>query len=205
MTEPKRSPFAVPVVLGLLDGDPQHGYALYGRIRDELQDVWHVGMNRLYALLIVIERNGLIKGHTERVGLRPSRRVFNITAKGRRLFEHWLHSPSQSMRDMRVDFPPKLYFACRRGPQDVGELIQSQRRACQRELERMSTRLRDIGMHNDYSYRKLIYDFRIGQIHAILDWLSACEAELIVKHVRPPTRASRASRPAHLVRKKKTP
>ena len=48
---PKRSPFAIPVVLGLLDAQPQHGYALFAQVQRDLQDVWHVGMNRLYALL----------------------------------------------------------------------------------------------------------------------------------------------------------
>jgi DNA-binding PadR family transcriptional regulator len=187
MPEPKRSPFAVPVVLGLLDGAPQHGYALYGHVRDELRDVWQVGMNRLYALLIVIERQGLIKGHTERAGLRPSRRVFRITPKGKRIFEQWLHAPSQSMRDMRVDFPPKLYFAIRRGPQDVAELIQSQRGACQNELNRMTHRQRDAA-HDvalASAYRKLIYDFRVGQIQSILKWLDACESELVARRAHP--------------------
>jgi DNA-binding PadR family transcriptional regulator len=168
-------------VLGLLDQQPRHGYALFLQVQRDLQDVWHVGMNRLYALLEVMERDGLIKGHAERAGLRPPRRVFHLTAKGKRLFERWLHEPSARMSDMRTDFPPKLYFALQRGLQDVAELVQTQRSACQKELERMSGRQRDIS--NSDAYRGLIYDFRIRQIHAILEWLDACEAQLVSAHI----------------------
>lgn len=180
-THPKRSPFAIPVVLGLLDERPQHGYALFAQVQSDLQDVWHVGMNRLYALLEEMERAGLIAGHAEQAGLRPTRRVFQIAPKGRRLFERWMREPCMRMAEMRADFPPKLYFAMRRGPQDVAELIQAQRGACQMELERMSGRQRDIG--EDNAYRGLIYDFRVRQIHAILEWLDACEQQAVAKRV----------------------
>jgi DNA-binding PadR family transcriptional regulator len=173
----KRSPFAVPVVLGLLDERPRHGYALFAQVQSDLHDVWYVGMNRLYALLDEMERDGLIKGHVEREGARPSRRVFHITAKGKKMFERWLHEPNARMTEMRADFPPKLYFALQRGPQDVAELVQAQRGACQKELDRMSGRQRDIGSSN--TYRSVIYDFRVRQIHAILEWLDACEAQLV--------------------------
>lgn len=180
---PKRSPFAEPVVLGLLAEAPAHGYALFARIHDDLAGVWQVGMNRLYALLDAMERDGLIKGHAEQAGNRPARRVFRITAKGRRRFEAWLHAPSRNMQDMRVEFPPKLYFALRRGPQDVAELVQAQRSACRKELDRMTGRQRDIGERD--AYRRLIYDFRVRQIHSILEWLDACEAECVARNRHP--------------------
>jgi DNA-binding PadR family transcriptional regulator len=179
MIPPKRSPSAAPVVLGLLGREPMHGYALFARIRDELHDVWHVGMNRLYALLIEMERDGLIRGRSEREGLRPPRRVFHPTAKGRQTFERWMHEPSLSMREFRVDFPPKLYFAWQRGPQDVAELVQAQRSACRRELERMTARWKDASAVD--AFRTLIFDLRVRQIHSILDWLDSCEQQSLAR------------------------
>lgn len=161
--------------------EPQHGYALYAKIQHDLSDMWHVGMNRLYALLEEMEHDGLIAGHAERAGNRPTRRVFRPTAKGKRLFERWMHKPSLSMREMRVDFPPKLYFAVQRGSQDVAQLVQAQRIACNKELARMSGRQRDIG--DSSAYRGLIYDFRVRQIRSILEWLDACEAWLVAARV----------------------
>ncbi len=179
---PKRSPFAEPVVLGLLAEAPAHGYALFARIRSDLAGVWQVGMNRLYALLDAMERDRLIQGHAEHAGNRPERRVFRLTAKGRRRFEAWLRAPSRSMQDMRVEFPPKLYFALRRGPQDVAELLQAQRAACRDELERLAARLRDTPP--DDRYHALVYDFRIRQVRAVLDWLDAREAECVASQAK---------------------
>lgn len=181
----KRSPFAEQVVLGLLNEAPVHGYALFARICSDLAGVWQVGMNRLYALLADMEGHGLIKGRVEQAGNRPERRVYRITARGRQRFEAWMHMPSQSMRDMRTEFPPKLYFALRRGPQDVAELIQAQRGVCRMELARMAARRRDAGDRD--LYHRLIYDFRLRQIHAILEWLDACEAQCASGHERRPT------------------
>ncbi|MCS7056121.1 MAG: PadR family transcriptional regulator [Thermoflexales bacterium] len=172
---PKRSPFAEPVVLGLLAEAPAHGYALFARIRNDLTGVWQVGMNRLYALLDAMERAGLIKGQAEQVGHRPQRRVFHITPQGQRRFEVWLRTPSHSMQDMRIEFPPKLYFALRRSSQDVIELVRAQRDACRHELERLTARQRDA--QPDDGYRALVYDFRIRQVRAILEWLDVCEAK----------------------------
>jgi hypothetical protein len=85
------------------------------------------------------------------------------------------------MSEMRTDFPPKLYFAIHRGLQDVAELVQTQRGACRKELERMEGRQRDISDGN--AYRGLIYDFRVRQIHSILEWLDACEMRLVTAPV----------------------
>ena len=165
------------MVLGLLSNEPQHGYSLFARIQRDLSDVWHVGMNRLYALLDEMEDEGLITGHDEHTGNRPTRRVFRPTAKGKRTFEHWLHTPSNRMSDLRIDFPPKLYFAQQMGPKDTATLLATQRQACERELARMSSIQNDVGAAS--TYRHLVYELRVRQIESILGWLSTCERELL--------------------------
>ncbi len=116
MPIPKRSPFAVSAVLGFLLIEPRHGYGLFTQVQ---RDVWNVAMNRLYGLLGEMEQGGLIAGHVERSGARPQRRVFRCTAKGRRQFARWMAEPSARMSELRTDFPPRLFFALQRGPQDV--------------------------------------------------------------------------------------
>jgi hypothetical protein len=124
-----------------------------------------------------MEQDGLITGHDERSGARPQRRVFRCTAKGRRQFERWLREPSERMSELRTDFPPRLYFALQRGPQDVAQLLQAQRGACQRELVRMSG-LR-ASLDADSLFRDTVYSFRLSQIQSALDWLEAIESRLI--------------------------
>lgn len=177
MPVPKRSPFAAPVVLGLLLIEPRHGYALFSQVQRDLRDVWDVAMNRLYGLLEEMEQGGLIAGHEERSGARPVRRVYRCTAKGRRQFERWLREPSERMSELRTDFPPRLYFALQRGPQDVAQLLQAQRGACQRELARMSGLRTSLAA--DSLFRDAVYGFRLNQIQAALTWLEEIEDRLI--------------------------
>lgn len=171
---PKRSPSGAWIVLGLLDQTPQHGYALYQRICAELQGIWRIEMNRLYALLEEMAEAGLIKGRDEQAGQRPLRHVFHPTAKGRRQFEAWLNAPSANMQQMRIDFPVKLFFALQRGPQAARALIEQQLTACRRILSRLSADRRDLsarGPHYD-----LVYDFRLRQVQAAIAWLEDCRA-----------------------------
>jgi len=173
----QRSPFADLIVLGLLSEAPLHGYALFVRIRDELAGVWRINMNRLYALLGEMERRGLVQSHPERAGNRPLRNVYRPTPKGRRYLQAWMRTPSQTMRDMRVEFPPKLYFALRRGHQAAIALITLQRAACYAELERL---INQQTTADPNSYRWLIYDFRLRQVRAILEWLEMCRAHPLI-------------------------
>jgi DNA-binding PadR family transcriptional regulator len=173
----QRSPFADLIVLGLLSEAPLHGYALFARIRDELAGVWRINMNRLYALLGEMDCRGLVQGHPERAGNRPPRNVYRPTVKGRRQFQAWMRTPSRTMRDMRIEFPPKLYFALRRSHQEAANLIALQRAACYAELERLTTQ--QMTAKPD-SYRWLICDFRLRQVRAILEWLEMCRAHPLI-------------------------
>jgi len=173
----QRSPFAEPIVLGLLSEAPLHGYALFVRIRDELAGVWRVNMNRLYALLGEMERNGFIRSRREQAGSRPPRHIYHLTPKGQQRFEAWMRTPSQTMRDMRVEFPPKLYFALRRSRQAAADLIALQHVACRAALERLVDQQMAASPN---SYRWLIYDFRLRQARAILEWLEACPAQPLI-------------------------
>ena len=162
-------------MLGLLvaTAQPQHGYALFQRIQADLKDVWSIGMNRLYALLGEMERAGLIGSHTEKPGKRPTRKVYQLLPKGHQTFEAWMGTPIQHMRDMRVEFMPKLYFARLLGPGAVTALLRLQRAACKREWERMSNLQRERGFDDMYIF--LVYEFRIRQIQSMLKWLDECE------------------------------
>jgi DNA-binding PadR family transcriptional regulator len=176
----KRSPGAEPIVLGLLIDCPQHGYSLYRRIQSDLGDVWTIGMNRLYALLDAMEAGALITGRREKAGLRPAKRVYSATAEGRRLFQDWLQAPVTRMRDMRLDFLPKLYFARRQAAGAPAGLIAAQRAACQAALNRMIGLQQERGSDDRYLF--LVYEFRIRQARSMLAWLDQCDQAMAAFH-----------------------
>ena len=161
----------------MLDASPQHGYALFKTIQTDLRDVCHIGMNRLYALLDDMEAQGLTEGRARARRLRPTRTTYQLTPKGRQIYDSLVEAPCLTMREMRVDFPPKLYLARQRGPQDVATLINIQREACQRELKRMMAQMQ--ASRHESEFLPVIYDFRVGQIKAGLAWLDKCKARLV--------------------------
>ncbi len=170
----KRSPSGAWIVLGLLDQTPQHGYALYQRICADLRGIWRIEMNRLYRLLEEMVEAGLIQSREERAGNRPLRHVFHPTAQGRRQFEAWLRAPSDNMQQMRVDFPARLFFALRRGPQTTRDLIAGQQTACEQILRRLLAARQALSARG--AHYELVYDFRLRQVQAALDWLADCAA-----------------------------
>ena len=159
--------------MGLLDAGPQHGYALFKTIERDLQGICHIGMNRLYALLEEMEHEGLIHGRAGASTNGPARVTYHLTAKGRRTLDNWLATPCPTMREMRVDFPPKLFLVQRRGTAATNQLIDMQREACQHELERMTAQRHVVRASSDFL--PMIYAFRVGQIKAGIAWLDQCK------------------------------
>jgi DNA-binding PadR family transcriptional regulator len=72
------------VVLGLLAGEPMHGYDLLERFRERSMGFWvEVGRASVYQTLHRLEARGLIAGRTQGGREGPDRRVYRITRAGR--------------------------------------------------------------------------------------------------------------------------
>jgi hypothetical protein len=82
-------------------------------------------------------------------------------------------------RKLRLEFLAKLYFARREGPEVALGLIEQQREACRSwrlaQEEKAGGALRE-----SRPYDWLVYEFRIGQVEAMLAWLDRCEEALSI-------------------------
>ena len=98
-------------MLGLLLGRPMHGYEMARYFdRDDLSEVCPIEQSMLYTYLRNVEERGLVCWSEVRVGLRPPRKLFELTEAGRATIEAWLDEPVQRLREVRLDFLLKLYF-----------------------------------------------------------------------------------------------
>lgn len=165
-------------LLGFLRPQPMHAYEMYQRLLREraLRRVWHVKQSHLYALLARLERLGLISSATEPRGARPPRKVLSLTARGEEAFQRWLAEPVAHGRDLRLEFLAKLYFAAEDGPATVAQLVERQRSACASWLDSLQSQLATLD--GAQTFLRLVLEFRISQLRAILGWLDRCEAEL---------------------------
>jgi PadR family transcriptional regulator AphA len=163
------------VLLGFLMEGPMHGYELHARAEAELGRTWTMGVSNIYSALKRLERAGQVESTLNPQENRPPRKVYRITPAGQRGFLDWLQGPVSSIRDMRVEFPAKLYFFHALGLEGIGKLIAAQATVCRERIEHLERRLTQCGPHE---FDRLVFDFRRRQIEAILAWLTYCRDEL---------------------------
>ncbi len=163
-------------LLGFLRQESQHGYQIHQRLSDPdgLGPIWRLKQSQLYALLAKLEQDGYILGELEaQEAARPPRRMYQLTQTGQAAYQDWLKSPVNVPHLMRQEFMAKLYFARLGEREAVRKLVISQRAACQQWLNRMKAE-----KNRASEFNQLIYQYRIGQIEAMLAWLELCEKDL---------------------------
>lgn len=163
-------------LLGLLLEKPAHGYDLSRRFapNSALGDVIHLSPSHLYALLTRLERDALIAGEVQDAGNHPQRRVYRLTEAGREAVQRWIDDPVSHPRDMRIDFPLKLYIARGSGSQRVEELVDRQRVVFEEYIARLEAEVVPADSGADAAFIRLMRIGRIGRAQAALDWLELC-------------------------------
>jgi PadR family transcriptional regulator AphA len=167
---PDRNVSPQPVVLGLLMSQPQHGYELHQVFGRDLGRVWQIGLSQLYAQLRQLEEAGLVTAQTEPQPNRPPRKVYHLTSEGRAVFEDWLHQPTPYLRHIRVEFLARLYFFRRLALPGLEALVAEQKAVCHTQIERFSR----LASETDDDFRRLVLEFRQGQLEAVIGWLDRC-------------------------------
>ena len=164
-------------LLGFLYQQPRHGYEIYQQLLAEegLGLVWQLKQSQLYAVLAKLEQQGYIAATLEPQAARPPRKILQLTPAGQAAFLDWLRTPVPQGRRMRLEFMAKLYFA--RQTASVAALIDGQRDVCREWL--VSFRAQADALSSDRRFEWLVYQFRLGQIEAMLHWLDICEQTLV--------------------------
>jgi DNA-binding PadR family transcriptional regulator len=162
--------------LGFLYQEPKHGYAIHQELTDPagLGPVWQIKLSLLYAQLGKLEDAGYLRATTEPQENKPPRKIFHLTEEGERAFLSWVQSPVKHGRSLRLEFLVKLYFARREGADGAARLLAAQREQC-RDWLATEQEIVNEEVANGRRYSRLVHQFRIGQIQAMLNWLDHCE------------------------------
>jgi PadR family transcriptional regulator, regulatory protein AphA len=167
-----RNPAEYPV-LGILALGEAHGYDICLRLRKGIGSIWTLGKSQVYALLGRLEREGLVDH--ERVGQEnlPARNIFRITSTGAEVFSEWVSSPVNHVRDMRLEFLTKLWFARQIDPENERKLIEKQLAAVREMVQRLEAL--KASCSTQIEFRSI--SFRLMIVHAAVSWLE----ELLVQ------------------------
>ncbi len=163
-----------PAILGLLMRQPKHGYELYQEFSRGLGRVWEIGQSRLYGQLKRLEEDGLVAVRTELQSSRPPRKVYHLTPEGQAAFEEWVHRPTPYLRHIRVEFLARLYFFHWLSLDGLEQLVADQKGVCRAQVERFDR----LAGETDDSFRRLVLEFRRGQLEAVIRWLDRCPEAL---------------------------
>jgi PadR family transcriptional regulator, regulatory protein PadR len=80
--------FSEPALLLLLRERPTHGYELLEAL-PALTNETRVDMGNLYRVLRALEEDGVVRSRWEAGAPGPARRIYELTAEGRRLLDEW--------------------------------------------------------------------------------------------------------------------
>src|ERR687897_754014 len=131
-------------ILGLLRERSMHGYEIAQHFKPEaeLGQVVPADMSTIYTFLKDLQEHGLISGKRETVGARPPRTVFSLAASAETLFFDWVRQPVARIREVRLDFLLKVYFARPLGARGARALVNGQIEICQGFRGRQKTNVR---------------------------------------------------------------
>jgi len=98
-----------PVVLGLIGLGPASGYDIKSGVDTSTRFFWAGSYGQIYPELRRLEAEGLIRGKDAPKGGR-GRRVYELTAAGRKALEDWLVGPTTTI-EYRDESLLRLFFA----------------------------------------------------------------------------------------------
>jgi len=152
-----------------------HGYELYKNITNtsEFKIIWNIKQSLFYNHLDVLNQEGLLDKSIFEGSQYPDRKIYKISERGREVFFNWLIEPVSHGREMRQEFLAKLYFAIKQKQDIERELIQAQKNECKRWINSIENEK----FNQKNIYQDLIFEYRIKQIEAMIDWLNFVESE----------------------------
>jgi PadR family transcriptional regulator AphA len=159
-------------VLGLLRRRPAHGYDLQRQLSGEtgIGRVCPVETAMVYAVLKSLAGRGLIAGTWERSEY-PPKAVYSVTDEGEAEFGRWLRSPVHRLREVRLDFLLKLYFALMEDAALARDLTAAQLEACIDYAGAVEAELAEAGQG---TFEEIVLQSKASAAAATEEWLRLC-------------------------------
>lgn len=128
--------------LGILYGEPAHGWAVSKRLRPDgdIGRIWTLSRPLTYRSIDQLTARGWVQPIAEEPGAAgPNRTILGATRSGRSRFRSWVVTPVDHLRDLRSELLLKLVFAETVGVDTAG-LLEAQAEIVDRQAERLATR-----------------------------------------------------------------
>jgi DNA-binding PadR family transcriptional regulator len=163
------------LLLALLSRGAKHGYELKNLFDELLGTAWPMNIAQIYNALTKLEEEGMVESEIVPQENVPNRKVYSLTAEGRRELESWMIEPAEGPVRLRDE----LYFKVLVGMQVPGarplDVLARQRQTLVRALADLE-RAQDDGAVGFET--ALLLDGAALRLEADLRWLDHCEERL---------------------------
>jgi DNA-binding PadR family transcriptional regulator len=184
-------------LLGLLAQRPRHGYELRAAFEALAggEDVWEVKPAQIYSTLARLEEAGFVKQKGVDQGGGPEKRVYGLTADGKRELGHWFITGIEGEHE-HDEFFIKLMLSIASPGIDPYKVIQAQRSKIFQQLHDKTVSRNQANPRTELA-RIFLLDKVIMHLEADLKWLDLIEARLdeISKQPMPAPEAKGRGRP----------
>jgi PadR family transcriptional regulator AphA len=161
-------------VLGLLGLKPMSGYDIKRAVDRTIRHFWAASYGQIYPELKRLEEAGWVAGKDADRGGR-SRRVYRITAAGRRELEGWLHG-YETRIEMRDESLLRLFFADELPRDEALGLLAARREGYRMMLAYL--RSLDDGAGADPPFVDLVYRWGLDYCEWGIEWCDRQERRL---------------------------
>ena len=163
------------VLLGLLDAEPRYGYELKAVFEQFLGGTWPLNIGQIYTSLSRLEDEGLIRSQVVPQGSTPDRKVYEVTARGRKELAAWANTITDEPVKLREELFLKVAVLSLKDGTGARDVIHRQRVA-------HLARLADLGELQDdpehHPATGLLLEAAMLRTEAELKWLDAVESRL---------------------------
>ena len=163
---------AAHALLGLLEGEPRHGYDLKRSWDRRFGHLKAMRYSQVYATLARLERDGLIELAGEEPGQGPDRKRYRITTDGTADLHRWLAEPDPPDAPVQGDLFIKVVLALDTD-QPADAYLEAQRAA-------HSKRMRELLDHRDGAdeVERAALDLAVFHLEADLRWIDHVRSRL---------------------------
>ncbi|BEP16600.1 PadR family transcriptional regulator [Acidothermaceae bacterium B102] len=160
------------VLLGLLEAEPQHGYALKQDYDERFGLERPVLYGQVYATLGRLQRDGLARAVGVESGGGPDRKLYAITSAGVTELEQWLSQPEPTSAPLQNVLFAKVVLALMSG-RPADQLLDAQRTVHVARMRELTARRHDADITE-----RLATDFEIHHLEADLKWIETAGSRL---------------------------
>ena len=159
-------------ILGLLREKAAYGYELQRHLSGNrgLGRVCPVESGMVYASLKSLSGLDLIDGTWDN-STYPPKAIYRATDAGEATFQRWLMAPVARMREVRLDFLMKLYFAMREDRELARRLIEGQIAATREYANEIADEKRELDADDASGFDAIVLDSKSSAARITLDWL----------------------------------